>query len=55
MTLYEALKIKKNEFKMPEIDLKHLIPEENPLKLSNIKEWINRKKLKLDEEEKEKD
>jgi hypothetical protein len=32
-----------------------MIPEENPLKLSNIKEFFNRKKLKLDEEEKEKD
>ena len=40
---------------MPQVSMKYIIPEENPLKLSNIKNFFDRKKLKLDEEEKEKD
>jgi hypothetical protein len=58
LSLFNVLKKKKNDFKMPEIpkvSMKYIIPEENPLKLSNIKNFFDRKKLKLDEEEKEKD
>ena len=40
---------------LPKVSMKYIIPEENPLKISNIKNFFDRKKLKLDEEEKEKD
>lgn len=40
---------------MPKVSMKYMIPEENPIKFSNIKNFFDRKKIKADEEEKEKD
>lgn len=56
--LFDHLIQKKNDFKMPEmprVSMKYIIPEENPIKFSNIKNFFDRKKIKADEEEKEKD
>jgi len=56
MNIFDVINKKKNDFKMPKIpkvSMKYMIPEENPLKLSNIKHFFDRKKLRLEQEEKE--
>jgi hypothetical protein len=41
---------------MPKVSsMKYMIPEENPITLSNLKNFFDRKKIKQDEEEKEKE
>ena len=58
MNLFDILVKKKNDFKMPDmpkVSMKYMIPEENPMTISNIKNFFDRKKIKQDEEEKEKD